>query len=90
MLPIVTPNLNLLQLIDVGFFVCLDSFLSLLTVMPTRIMIILWRLFNTRLVISFDILFFVKFDMKLQILHFPVKSQVVEESSLLVVLCISR
>ncbi|XP_022153683.1 protein POLLEN DEFECTIVE IN GUIDANCE 1 isoform X2 [Momordica charantia] len=35
-------------LIDVGFFVCLDSFLSLLTVMPTRIMIILWRLFNTR------------------------------------------
>ncbi|CAK9326051.1 unnamed protein product [Citrullus colocynthis] len=35
-------------LIDVGFFVCLDSFLSLLTVMPTRIMITLWRLFINR------------------------------------------
>ncbi|XP_038897744.1 protein POLLEN DEFECTIVE IN GUIDANCE 1 isoform X2 [Benincasa hispida] len=35
-------------LIDVGFFVCLDSFLSLLTVMPTRIMITLWRLLITR------------------------------------------
>ncbi|KAG6592139.1 Protein POLLEN DEFECTIVE IN GUIDANCE 1, partial [Cucurbita argyrosperma subsp. sororia] len=34
-------------LIDVGFFVCLDSFLSLLTVMPTRILITLWRLFIT-------------------------------------------
>ncbi|XP_023524695.1 protein POLLEN DEFECTIVE IN GUIDANCE 1-like isoform X1 [Cucurbita pepo subsp. pepo] len=35
-------------LIDVGFFVCLDSFLSLLTVMPTRILITLWKLFSTR------------------------------------------
>ncbi|XP_008447821.1 protein POLLEN DEFECTIVE IN GUIDANCE 1 isoform X2 [Cucumis melo] len=35
-------------LIDVGFFVCLDSFLSLLTVMPTRMMITLWRLVITR------------------------------------------
>ncbi|CAI0453319.1 unnamed protein product [Linum tenue] len=31
-------------LIDVGFFVCLDSFLSLLTVMPTRVLMTLWRL----------------------------------------------
>ncbi|TYJ44786.1 hypothetical protein E1A91_A02G008400v1, partial [Gossypium mustelinum] len=30
-------------LIDVGFFVCFDAFLSLLTIMPTRIMIKLWR-----------------------------------------------
>ncbi|KAJ4837767.1 Protein POLLEN DEFTIVE IN GUIDANCE 1 [Turnera subulata] len=35
-------------LIDVGFFVCLDSFLSLLTIMPTRILTTLWRLLNTR------------------------------------------
>ncbi|KAF5450303.1 hypothetical protein F2P56_030668 [Juglans regia] len=35
-------------LIDVGFFVCVDSFLSLLTVMPTRILITLWRLLCTR------------------------------------------
>ncbi|XP_012072354.1 protein POLLEN DEFECTIVE IN GUIDANCE 1 isoform X2 [Jatropha curcas] len=35
-------------LIDVGFFVCLDSFLSLLTIMPTRILITLWRIINTR------------------------------------------
>ncbi|CAN0857740.1 Protein POLLEN DEFECTIVE IN GUIDANCE 1 [Linum grandiflorum] len=31
-------------LIDVGFFVCLDSFLSLLTVMPTRILMTVWKL----------------------------------------------
>ncbi|TYJ33631.1 hypothetical protein E1A91_A05G116300v1, partial [Gossypium mustelinum] len=30
-------------LIDVGFFVCFDAFLSLLTIMPTRILIKLWR-----------------------------------------------
>lgn len=35
-------------LIDVGFFVCFDSFLSLLTVMPTRIVMTLWRLLCTR------------------------------------------
>ncbi|KAB1205891.1 Protein POLLEN DEFECTIVE IN GUIDANCE 1 [Morella rubra] len=35
-------------LIDVGFFVCLDSFLSLLTVMPTRLLISMWRLLCTR------------------------------------------
>ncbi|XP_019464343.1 PREDICTED: protein POLLEN DEFECTIVE IN GUIDANCE 1-like [Lupinus angustifolius] len=35
-------------LIDVGFFVCLDSFLSLLTVMPTRIMMTIWRFLKTR------------------------------------------
>ncbi|XP_050233817.1 protein POLLEN DEFECTIVE IN GUIDANCE 1 [Mercurialis annua] len=35
-------------LIDVGFFVCLDSFLSLLTIMPTRIFMILWRFYHTR------------------------------------------
>ncbi|XP_039065932.1 protein POLLEN DEFECTIVE IN GUIDANCE 1-like isoform X2 [Hibiscus syriacus] len=34
-------------LIDVGFFVCFDSFLSLLTIMPTRIMIKLWRFLAT-------------------------------------------
>lgn len=38
----------LLQLIDVGFFVCFDSFLSLLTIMPTRILMTLWRLVRTR------------------------------------------
>lgn len=41
-----------LQLIDVGFFVCLDSFLSLLTIMPMRMLMALWRLLNTRLVLS--------------------------------------
>ncbi|TKY59327.1 POLLEN DEFECTIVE IN GUIDANCE 1 [Spatholobus suberectus] len=35
-------------LIDVGFFVCFNSFLSLLTVMPTRIVITIWRLLKTR------------------------------------------
>ncbi|KAG0559333.1 hypothetical protein KC19_10G097500 [Ceratodon purpureus] len=30
-------------LIDVGFFVCLDSFLSLFTVMPARIIMFLWQ-----------------------------------------------
>ncbi|XVE85584.1 hypothetical protein DITRI_Ditri17bG0102200 [Diplodiscus trichospermus] len=35
-------------LIDVGFFVCFDSFLSLLTIMPTRILITLWRFLTTR------------------------------------------
>ncbi|KAK8522769.1 hypothetical protein V6N13_115722 [Hibiscus sabdariffa] len=35
-------------LIDVGFFVCFDSFLSLLTIMPTRILIKLWRFLTTR------------------------------------------
>lgn len=35
-------------LIDVGFFVCFDSFLSLLTVMPTRIMMTVWRLLKMR------------------------------------------
>ncbi|KAI6677212.1 hypothetical protein NL676_038008 [Syzygium grande] len=35
-------------LIDVGVLVCFDSFLSLLTIMPTRIAIVLWRLMSTR------------------------------------------
>ncbi|OAY29335.1 protein POLLEN DEFECTIVE IN GUIDANCE 1 [Manihot esculenta] len=35
-------------LIDVGFFVCLDSFLSLLTIMPTRMLMTLWRLLSAR------------------------------------------
>ncbi|KAG8473708.1 hypothetical protein CXB51_035571 [Gossypium anomalum] len=35
-------------LIDVGFFVCFDAFLSLLTVMPTRILIKLWRFLTAR------------------------------------------
>ncbi|XP_009773647.1 protein POLLEN DEFECTIVE IN GUIDANCE 1 [Nicotiana sylvestris] len=35
-------------LINVGFFVCFDSFLSLLTVMPTRIIMICWRFLKTR------------------------------------------
>ncbi|XP_027904554.1 protein POLLEN DEFECTIVE IN GUIDANCE 1 [Vigna unguiculata] len=35
-------------LIDVGFFVCFDSFLSLLTVMPARIMTAIWRILKTR------------------------------------------
>lgn len=49
---------KILQLIDVGFFVCFDSFLSLLTVMPTRIMITLWRLLCRRLVIFFDVFYY--------------------------------
>ncbi|KAL9329299.1 hypothetical protein ACSQ67_004302 [Phaseolus vulgaris] len=35
-------------LIDVGFFVCFNSFLSLLTVMPTRMLMTIWRLLKTR------------------------------------------
>ncbi|KAM7487802.1 hypothetical protein LguiB_025286 [Lonicera macranthoides] len=35
-------------LIDVGFFVCFDSFLSLLTIMPTRIFMTCWRTLNAR------------------------------------------
>uniref|UniRef100_A0A5B7B1H1 Protein POLLEN DEFECTIVE IN GUIDANCE 1 n=1 Tax=Davidia involucrata TaxID=16924 RepID=A0A5B7B1H1_DAVIN len=35
-------------LIDVGFFVCLDSFLSMLTIMPMRILMTFWRLLKTR------------------------------------------
>ncbi|KAG5599917.1 hypothetical protein H5410_031287 [Solanum commersonii] len=35
-------------LINVGFFVCLDSFLSLLTVMPTRLIMICWKFLKTR------------------------------------------
>ncbi|CAI8608807.1 unnamed protein product [Vicia faba] len=35
-------------LIDVGFFVCFNSFLSLLTVMPTRVVMIVWKLLKTR------------------------------------------
>ncbi|XP_068650005.1 protein POLLEN DEFECTIVE IN GUIDANCE 1-like isoform X2 [Aristolochia californica] len=35
-------------LIDVGFFVCLDSFLSLLTIMPARIFMAFWRFLSIR------------------------------------------
>ncbi|KAK9277069.1 hypothetical protein L1049_006608 [Liquidambar formosana] len=35
-------------LINIGFFVCFDSFLSLLTIMPTRILMTVWRFLNTR------------------------------------------
>eukprot|EP00250_Pteridium_aquilinum_P016533 c23145_g1_i1 orf=80-2626(+) len=35
-------------LIVVGFFACLDSFLSLLTVTPVRIVVFLWRFFAKR------------------------------------------
>ncbi|XP_057542392.1 protein POLLEN DEFECTIVE IN GUIDANCE 1 isoform X2 [Amaranthus tricolor] len=35
-------------LIDVGFFVCLNSFLSLLTIIPTRALVTLWRFFTKR------------------------------------------
>ncbi|ERM93821.1 hypothetical protein AMTR_s00138p00039840 [Amborella trichopoda] len=35
-------------LIDVGFFVCVDSFLSLLTIMPARILMTFWRFLNIR------------------------------------------
>ncbi|XP_016703402.1 protein POLLEN DEFECTIVE IN GUIDANCE 1 isoform X1 [Gossypium hirsutum] len=38
----------LFQLIDVGFFVCFDAFLSLLTIIPTRILIKLWRFLTAR------------------------------------------
>ncbi|KAH6790368.1 hypothetical protein C2S51_005374 [Perilla frutescens var. frutescens] len=34
--------------INIGFFVCFDSFLSLLTIMPTRIIMIFWKLIRTR------------------------------------------
>ncbi|RWW88484.1 hypothetical protein BHE74_00002640 [Ensete ventricosum] len=40
-----------MQLIIAGFFVCLDSFLSLLTIMPARIAMAVWRVLNTRWVI---------------------------------------
>ncbi|KAG2535719.1 hypothetical protein PVAP13_9NG130592 [Panicum virgatum] len=36
------------RLIVAGFFVCLDSFLSLLTIMPARIVVTIWRLLKTR------------------------------------------
>lgn len=35
-------------LIDVGFFVCLDSFLSLLTIMPAKILAFTWRCLTVR------------------------------------------
>lgn len=35
-------------LIDVGFFVCLDSFLSLLTIMPAKILAFTWRCLKFR------------------------------------------
>ncbi|XP_031498453.1 protein POLLEN DEFECTIVE IN GUIDANCE 1 [Nymphaea colorata] len=35
-------------LINVGFFVCLDSFLSLLTIMPARIIMTFWTFLNMR------------------------------------------
>ncbi|XP_057777649.1 protein POLLEN DEFECTIVE IN GUIDANCE 1 [Salvia miltiorrhiza] len=35
-------------LINIGFFVCFDSFLSLLTIMPTRIIMVFWKLIRTR------------------------------------------
>lgn len=35
-------------LIVTGFFVCLDSFLSLLTVLPARVFVFLWRFFANR------------------------------------------
>ncbi|GMN38388.1 hypothetical protein TIFTF001_007613 [Ficus carica] len=35
-------------LINVGFFVCFDSFLSLLTIVPARILMTFWRLLKTR------------------------------------------
>ncbi|KZV19546.1 protein POLLEN DEFECTIVE IN GUIDANCE 1 [Dorcoceras hygrometricum] len=35
-------------LINIGFFVCFDSFLSLLTIMPTRVVMTIWRLVKTR------------------------------------------
>ncbi|KAF3320518.1 hypothetical protein FCM35_KLT15214 [Carex littledalei] len=36
------------RLIIAGFFVCLDSFLSLLTIMPARILMTIWKLLKTR------------------------------------------
>ncbi|CAM8983273.1 unnamed protein product [Rhodiola kirilowii] len=36
------------MLIDVGFYVCLNSFLAVLTIMPTRILLVFWRLLKTR------------------------------------------
>nr|CAB3493474.1 unnamed protein product [Digitaria exilis] len=39
---------KMLQLIVAGFFVCLDSFLSLLTIMPARIVVTIWRVLKTR------------------------------------------
>ncbi|XP_074584542.1 protein POLLEN DEFECTIVE IN GUIDANCE 1 [Curcuma longa] len=36
------------RLIIAGFFVCLESFLSLLTIMPARIAMALWRVLKTR------------------------------------------
>ncbi|KAJ1293885.1 hypothetical protein BS78_01G103600 [Paspalum vaginatum] len=36
------------RLIVAGFFVCLDSFLSLLTIMPARIVVTIWRVLRTR------------------------------------------
>ncbi|XP_020672701.1 protein POLLEN DEFECTIVE IN GUIDANCE 1 [Dendrobium catenatum] len=36
------------RLIMAGFFFCVDSFLSLLTIMPARILIIIWRVLRTR------------------------------------------
>ncbi|KAJ3672836.1 hypothetical protein LUZ60_006210 [Juncus effusus] len=36
------------RLIMAGFFVCLDSFLSLLTIMPARIFMAVWKLLKTR------------------------------------------
>ncbi|XP_072974292.1 protein POLLEN DEFECTIVE IN GUIDANCE 1-like [Typha angustifolia] len=36
------------RLIVAGFFVCLDSFLSMLTIMPARILMAIWRVVNTR------------------------------------------
>ncbi|XP_072991584.1 protein POLLEN DEFECTIVE IN GUIDANCE 1-like [Typha latifolia] len=36
------------RLIVAGFFVCLDSFLSLLTIMPARILMAAWKVLNTR------------------------------------------
>ncbi|XP_074324720.1 protein POLLEN DEFECTIVE IN GUIDANCE 1-like [Apium graveolens] len=35
-------------LISVGYFVCLDSFLSIVTVMPIRLVMVAWRSFNAR------------------------------------------
>ncbi|XWS64055.1 hypothetical protein CRYUN_Cryun06bG0154100 [Craigia yunnanensis] len=40
-------------LIDVGFFVCFDSFMSLLNIMPTRILITLWRLLSPDYKVSY-------------------------------------
>jgi len=48
-------NGKMLQLIVAGFFVCLDSFLSLLTIMPARIVITIWRVLKTRSVCNFTV-----------------------------------